>query len=148
MKEGYSWETEEILKRSSTLNIFEFVQCSSLFQIRNKSRSFRKHDLSFNYIEPFENPSIRMTPPSPSHPPFQESMWGNRYLHGSKSATSCRISTVFLEQAPSLSCSDPLTVLFPPGWVCDQVWHVSSAEDSVSPYASQRDPSHRWFWER
>lgn len=156
MKGGYYWKVEEILKKYSIVNISEFGQFSShsltyVEQVKNFWKTWPwPHLYIYNllkvplywYLWP-QSPLLSWYTPHSMNP-----RRGNKYLHGSRSATRSHVSDIFLQQSPSLSCSYLLTVLFSPGWICDQVWHVCSAEDSVSPYASQRDPPHRWFWER
>lgn len=58
---------------------------------------------------------------------------------------SCPSSTVIIQHPLSL-CAYLYPALFP-GWVRDQMRHVSSAEDSVSSHAGQGDPPHRRLWE-
>lgn len=41
-----------------------------------------------------------------------------------------------------------LVSFFALGGICDQMWYVSSSEDTVPSHASQGNPSHRWFWKR
>ena len=70
-----------------------------------------------NDIQPFEGPYSIMVPlvvmtvvlsittTTPPHPLHESRRGEERYLCGPRSATSSHVSTVFLEQAPSLSCS-------------------------------------------